>query len=66
MKAKKFSNAMSELDTKYVDETFNHKKKSQKLGWIKWGALAVCLCLVIVGNIGLLTMIIAYVKILLT
>jgi hypothetical protein len=54
MNAKKFSDAMSELDTKYVDEALNYKKKSQKLGWIKWGALAACLCLVIVGVVSIL------------
>ena len=27
MNAKKFSDAMSELDTKYVDEALNYKKK---------------------------------------
>ena len=30
MNAKKFSDAMSELDTKYVDEALNHKKESKK------------------------------------
>lgn len=49
MNAKKFSDAMSELDTKYVDEALNYKKKAKKPIWIKWGAIAACLCLVIVG-----------------
>ena len=44
MNAKKFSDAMSELDTKYVDEALNHKKKAKRPGWIKWGAMAACLC----------------------
>ena len=30
MNAKKFSDAMSELDTKYVDEALNYKKKAKK------------------------------------
>ena len=30
MNAKKFSDAMSELDTKYVDEALNYKKESRK------------------------------------
>ena len=30
MNAKKFSDAMSELDTKYVDEALNHKKKAKR------------------------------------
>ena len=51
MNAKKFSDAMSELDTKYVDEALNHKKKAKRPGWIKWGAMAACLCLVIYAGI---------------
>ena len=30
MNAKKFSDAMSELDTKYVDEALNYKKKMKE------------------------------------
>ena len=44
MNAKKFSDAMSELDTKYVDEALNYKKKAgkkkKKQNWTKWGAMA--------------------------
>ena len=47
MNAKKFSDAMSELDSKYIDETLRYKRKVKKAGWIKWGAMAACLCLVI-------------------
>ena len=49
MNSKKFSEAMSELDSKYVDEAINYKKKSKKPIWIKWGAIAACLCLVVTG-----------------
>ena len=35
MNAKKFSDAMSELDTKYVDEALNYKKKAKKPIWVK-------------------------------
>ena len=48
MNAKKFSDAMSELDTKYVDEAVNYKKKAKKPIWAKWGAIAACLVLVCV------------------
>ena len=47
MNTKKFSDAMSELDTKYVDEALNYKKKAKKPSWVKWGAIAACLCLMI-------------------
>ena len=30
MNAKKFSDAMSELDSKYIDEAINYKKKAKK------------------------------------
>lgn len=56
MNAKKFSDAMSELDSKYIDEALNYKKKVKKsrgktneYSWMKWGAMAACLCLVVVG-----------------
>ena len=51
MNAKKFSDAMSELDTKYVDEALNYKKKSRKPVWVKWGAMAACLCLIVAAII---------------
>lgn len=47
MNAKKFSDAMSELDTKYVDEALNYKKKAKKPVWVKWGAVAACLCIAV-------------------
>lgn len=53
MNSKKFSEAMSELDSKYVDEAISYKKKAQKPVWIKWGAVAACLALVCVAAICL-------------
>ena len=50
MNAKKFSDAMSELDSKYIDEALNYKKKAQKPIWAKWGDVAACLGLVIVST----------------
>ncbi len=47
MNSKKFSEAMSELGTKYVDEAINYKKKISKPIWAKWGAIAACLCLIV-------------------
>ena len=48
MNSKKFSEAMSELDSKYVDEAVSYKKKAKKPIWAKWGAIAACLVLVCV------------------
>lgn len=47
MNSNKFSEAMGELDNKYVDEAINYKKKAKKPGWIKWGALAACLAVLV-------------------
>lgn len=48
MNSKKFSEAMSELDNKYIDEAIHYKKKRDKkpLG-IKLGAIAACVAIVI-------------------
>lgn len=51
MNSKKFSEAMSELDSKYVDEAINYKKKGKKPYWVKLGAMAACLCLIVVAII---------------
>ena len=53
MNVKKFSDAMSELDTKYVDEAINYKKKARQPVWGKWGAIAACLCLFVAGGVML-------------
>ena len=49
MNTKNFSDGMNELDNKYVDEAVNYKKKAKHPIWMKWGALAACLCLIISG-----------------
>ena len=51
MNAKKFSDAMSELDNKYVDEALNYKRKAKKSVWVKWGTIAACVCLIAVVGI---------------
>lgn len=53
MNSKKFSEAMSELDSKYVDEAVNYKKKAKKPIWAKWGAIAACFVAVTVLGVGL-------------
>ena len=47
MNSKRFSEAMSELGNKYVDEAVNYKKKVKKSVWVKWGVTAACLAAVI-------------------
>lgn len=53
MNAKKFSEAMSEIDNKYVDEAINYEQKSKRAGWIKWSAIAGCFCLIAVAVISI-------------
>lgn len=50
MNSKKFSEAMNEIDEKYLDETITYKRKNKKTVWMKWGAIAACLCLVVAGG----------------
>lgn len=47
MNSKKFSEAMSELDNKYIDEAIHYKKKAKKPVWVKLGVVAACLALAI-------------------
>ena len=52
MNTKKFSEAMNEIDGKYVEEAIGYgSRKAQKTVWMKWGAMAACLCLMVVGGI---------------
>ena len=53
MNSKKFSEAMGELDSKYVDEAISYKKKAKKPVWAKWGAIAACFVAVTVLGVGL-------------
>lgn len=46
MNSKKFSEAMGELNSRYIDEAISYKKKARKPVWVKWGAIAAGLCLI--------------------
>lgn len=47
MNAKRFSEAMSEVDNKYYVEAANYQPEYKRA---KWGVIAACLCLVIIGS----------------
>lgn len=49
MNSKNFSDAMNLLDNKYVDEAIGYQHKRKVTGWLKFGAAAACLCLVVGG-----------------
>lgn len=54
MNAKIFSEAMSELDGKYIDEALNYKSnKTNKPVWVRWGAIAACFAVVVALGAGL-------------
>lgn len=46
MNTKKFSDALSQIDDKYIDEAINYKK-NKKITWIKLGAVAACFVIVV-------------------
>ena len=46
MKEQRSLKAMGKVDGKYVEEASPAQQK-KKPGWLKWGAMAACLCLII-------------------
>lgn len=54
MNMKHFSRAMSEVDSKYVEEALNYKKKTKRNSWVKWGTMAACFTVVAVAAISVL------------
>lgn len=53
MKNKRLLNIIGEINDRHVEEAAPAAKKSRKPTWIKWGAMAACLCLIIVGVISI-------------
>ena len=47
MNIKKFSEAMGEIDSKYVEKAINYKPNQKKQIWVKWGAIAACLAIMV-------------------
>lgn len=56
MTPKKFSEAMKELDNKYVNEAASYKKKGRKPAWVKWGVAAACFSAIFLAGIFALRM----------
>ena len=46
MNKMKFAEAISMVDDKYYEEAANYQRKKKTPLWLKWGALAACLCLI--------------------
>lgn len=51
MNSKRFSEAMNELDDRYIEEAMQYGKKQKKSVWVKWGTMAACLCLIVAGGL---------------
>ena len=51
MNVNAFSNALGELDDRYISEAIGYTAK-KKHGWVKWGALAACLAVVVAVGVG--------------
>lgn len=50
MNAAQFSSALGKVNDKYIMEAVTYEcKKKKRSGWLKWGALAACLCLAVAG-----------------
>ncbi len=47
MNAEQFSGALGKVNDKYIMEAVTYERK-KKSGWLKWGALAACLSLVVI------------------
>lgn len=56
MNAKSFSEALGNISEKYIEEAFSYNKSPKSSHWLKWGAIAACLCLVIITAIVFLTL----------
>ena len=46
MNGKKLSDALGELDVRYVEEALAYKKKGKRLSWAKWAGIAAAFCII--------------------
>lgn len=54
MKKENISDALNNIDFDMIEDVYEstkEKKKKLKSSWIKWGAIAACLCLLVMGGI---------------
>lgn len=47
MTTKSFAEAMNYMDDDLISEAITYKRAKKKNGWLKWGTIAACLCLVV-------------------
>lgn len=53
MNTQKFSEAMGEIDTKYIEKSANYQPKRKKHSWVKWASIAACFCLIALIGFGI-------------
>lgn len=54
MNMEKFSQAMNEIEDKYISEAIGYqKKKGKKSVFLKWGTMAACVCLLVMGGVAI-------------
>ena len=54
MKKENISDALNNIDFDMIEDVYEStkaKKKKPKSSWLKWGAVAACLCLLVMGGI---------------
>ena len=51
MKTSRFSEAFGNIPEDLVSEAVTYKSTSKKKSFIKWGAMAACLCLLVMGGV---------------
>lgn len=47
MNTKKFSEALGEIDSKYIEISSSYHSKHKKRSWIKWASMAACLAVIV-------------------
>lgn len=47
MTTKSFAEAMNYMDDDLISEAITYKRAKKTSGWLKWGVMAACLCLVV-------------------
>ena len=50
MKKEEFCEVLGDIDENYVKEA-RAVRKARKPGWMKWGAMAACVCLLVAGGV---------------
>ena len=54
MNSKLFSQAMNQIDSKYIQEALLYQGKTKKPLWLKWSAAAACLAITIFAIVAVL------------